>query len=111
MTTATKSKKTAKAEAEVITKDGVLARNQFVIAVSIANGVQTAENLSLVLFRMGVSVTSAYTTASGVINLLSRAGLISVANTKPAIRAQLSLTDAGWDALAKTRAFYATERF
>ena len=46
-----------------------------------------------------------------VVKLLERDGLISVANTKPRGRAELSLTDAGWDALAKTRAFYATERF
>lgn len=111
MTTATKSKKTAKAEAEVITKDGVLARNHFVVAVAIATGHDTTEKVAGVIVRIGTGLATAYTMTDSVVKLLERDGLVSVANTKPRGRAELSLTDAGWDALAKTRAFYATERF
>ena len=110
MTTATKSKG-KKTETETVTKDGVLARNQFIIVVAVATGHDTIEKASHVVLRTGASLATAYTTANGSIHTLIAAGLISIANTKPAIRAELSLTDAGWDALAKTRAFYATERF
>ena len=110
MTTATKSKG-KKTEAETVTKDGVLPRNHFVVAVAIATGHDTTEKVAGVIVRIGTGLATAYTMTDSVVKLLERDGLVSVANTKPRGRAELSLTDAGWDALAKTRAFYATERF
>ena len=110
MTTATKSKG-KKTETETVTKDGVLSRNNFIIVVSIASGINTLEDVMLVLHRAGTAFHAANGVTHAAARSLVKAGLIAIANAKPRIRAELSLTDAGWDALAKTRAFYATEKF
>ena len=103
--------KPAKSEAETVTKDGVLPRNHFVIVVAIATGHGTTEEVAHVMFRVGATLATAYTTTNCVVTALAADGLVSVADTKPRIRAELSLTDAGWAALAKTREFYATDKF
>jgi len=110
MTTATKSKG-KKTEAETVTRDGILTRNQFVVVVAVATGCDTMEATAKAMGRTGVRFTSIMGTTSSAITDLKRKGLITVVKPKPGALIELSLTDAGWDALAKTRAFYATERF
>ena len=103
--------KPAKSEAETVTKDGVLPRNHFVVVVAIATGHDTTEKAAGVAHRIGATLATAYTMTDSVVKLLEREGLITVANTKPRGHAELTLTDAGWAALAKTREFYATDKF
>ena len=108
MTTATRAE-TLKTEAETVTKDGVASPQSIRCRRRIATGHgYDRKGRQWVIVRMDRSprrpmTNSVVAARMTEFNLCMAQNRVAVPNSPS--------PDAGWDALAKTRAFYATERF